>query len=124
MIRRREFITMVGAAVACPVELLAQQSSKIWRVGMLDTVSRELNSANMHAFLRQLRENGYIEGQNVSVEYRWAEGHYDRLPTLAAELVRSRVAVLVTTGGEPSVLAAKAATSSARPPTCTSPMCR
>ena len=58
------------------------------------------------------RATGYIEGQNVAVEYRWAEGQYDRLPALAAELVRSRVAVLVTTGGEPSVMAAKAATSS------------
>lgn len=64
------------------------------------------------AFLAGLRTNGYSEGQNVTVEYRWANGRYDRLPALAAELVRSQVSVLVATGGEPSVLAARAATSS------------
>ena len=76
--------------------------------------SRSLNDSRhlVDAFRTGLQANGYIEGQNVSVEYRWAEGQYDRLPALAAELVRSRVAVLVTTGGEPSVMAAKAATSS------------
>src|SRR5262249_29129210 len=56
------------------------------------------------------KETGYIEGRNVTIEFRWAEGHYDRLPEMAAELVRHNVAVLVSTGGEPSVLAAKAAT--------------
>jgi putative tryptophan/tyrosine transport system substrate-binding protein len=76
--------------------------------------SRSLNDSRhlVDAFRTGLQTNGYVEGQNVAVEYRWADGQYDRLAALATELVRSRVAVLVTTGGEPSVLAAKAVTSS------------
>ena len=110
--KRRDFITFVcGAAVTWPVVARAEQPA-IPLIGFLS--SRAFNDSRhlVDAFRAGLQTNGYIEGQNVAVEYRWAEGHYDRLPALAAELVRSRVAVLVTTGGEPSVLAAKAATSS------------
>jgi len=109
---RREFITFLGgAAVGWPLAAHAQQPA-IPLIGFLS--SRSLNDSRhlVDAFRTGLQANGYIEGQNVTVEYRWAEGQYDRLPALAAELVRSRVAVLVTTGGEPSVMAAKAATSS------------
>ena len=110
--RRREFVTLLGGtAVAWPLAAHAEQPA-IPLIGFLS--SRSLNDSRhlVDAFRTGLQTNGYIEGQNLSVEYRWADGQYDRLPALASELVRSRVAVLVTTGGEPSVLAAKAATSS------------
>jgi len=109
--RRREFLLLSGAAVAWPFHARAQQPA-IPLIGFLS--SRSLNDSRhlVDAFRTGLQATEYIEGQNVTVEYRWAEGQYDRLPALAAELVRSRVAVLVTTGGEPSVMAAKAATSS------------
>jgi putative tryptophan/tyrosine transport system substrate-binding protein len=109
--RRRDFILAGGATVAWSLAARAQQPA-IPLIGFLS--SRSLNDSRhlVDAFRAGLQASGYIEAQNVAVEYRWAEGQYDRLPALAAELVRSRVAVLVTTGGEPSVLAAKAATSS------------
>ena len=110
--RRREFIALIGGvALGWPLAAHAQQPA-IPLIGFLS--SRSLNDSRhlVDAFRTGLQANGFIEGQNVAIEYRWAEGQYDRLPALAAELVRSRVAVLVTTGGEPSVLAAKAATSS------------
>ena len=110
--KRREFITILsGVAVTWPIVARAEQPA-IPLIGFLS--SRAFNDSRhlVDAFRAGLETTGYIEGQNVAVEYRWAEGHYDRLPALAAELVRSRLAVLVTTGGEPSVLAAKAATSS------------
>ena len=110
-VRRRDIIFAGGAIVMWPLATRAQQSA-IPLIGFLS--SRSLNDSRhlVDAFRTGLQANGYIEGKNVAVEYRWAEGQYDRLPALAAELVRSRVAVLVTTGGEPSVVAAKAATSS------------
>jgi ABC-type uncharacterized transport system substrate-binding protein len=80
-------------------------------IGYLSSRSPVEAAALVVAFRKGLGEAGYVEGQNVAIEYRWAEGQYDRLPTLAAELVQRGVAVLVTTGGEPSALAAKAATS-------------
>jgi putative tryptophan/tyrosine transport system substrate-binding protein len=110
--RRREVIALLGSvAVGWPLAARAQQPA-IPLIGFLS--SRSLNDSRhlVDAFRTGLQAAGYIEGQNVTVEYRWAEGQYDRLPALAAELVRSRIAVLVTTGGEPSVMAAKAATSS------------
>jgi putative tryptophan/tyrosine transport system substrate-binding protein len=111
VMRRRDFILAGGATVAWSLAARAQQPA-IPLIGFLS--SRSLNDSRhlVDAFRAGLQASGYIEAQNVAVEYRWAEGQYDRLPALAAELVRSRVAVLVTTGGEPSVLAAKAATSS------------
>jgi putative tryptophan/tyrosine transport system substrate-binding protein len=111
-VRRREVIALLGGvAVGWPLAARAQRPA-IPLIGFLS--SRSLNDSRhlVDAFRIGLQATGYIEGQNITVEYRWAEGQYDRLPALAAELVRSRVAVLVTTGGEPSVMAAKAATSS------------
>jgi putative ABC transport system substrate-binding protein len=79
-------------------------------IGFLSTRSPDKSANQLAGFCRGLAENGYVEGQNVTVEYRWALGQYDRMPTLAAEVVRQSIAVLVSVGGEPSVFAAKAAT--------------
>ena len=105
--RRREFITLLGVAVTWPLGALAQQTGKVWRVGMLDTTSA--TSPNVEAFRRGLRELGYVESQNLIIEYRSGEGRIERFPELAAELVRLKVDVVVTRG-TPAALAAKNAT--------------
>jgi putative tryptophan/tyrosine transport system substrate-binding protein len=93
--RRREFIALVGgAAAAWPLAARAQQSRKIWRIGMLSTVSR--NTVLYDGFLQGMRELGYVEGKNFIVEFRTTEGRYDRLPELASELVGLNVDVIVT----------------------------
>jgi ABC-type uncharacterized transport system substrate-binding protein len=110
-IRRREFITLLGGAGAgWPLAARAQQPMPV--IGYLSSRSPDDTRHLLAGYRRGLGEAGYFEGQNVTIEYRWALGQYDRLPGLAAELVRWPFAVLTTTGGEPAALAAKAATSS------------
>jgi putative ABC transport system substrate-binding protein len=108
--RRREFITSISAIMAWPFVARAQQKTTPV-IGFLSGRSRAETVAVMGQFYNGLAEAGFVEGQNLRVEYRWAEGRYDRLPTLAAELVALRPTMIVATGGNVAALAAKAATS-------------
>ena len=112
--KRREFIAQLGAvAISCAVWPLAAraQQSAMTVIGFLSSRSPGESEAVAAAFRKGLAEAGFVVGQNVAVEYRWAEGHYDRLPTFAAELVGLKVAAILAAGGPPSALAAKKATS-------------
>src|SRR5437879_4019126 len=105
--RRREFVGLVGGAAAWPMAARAQPSGKVPRVGVLASDTPAISGNLVEAFRKRLRDLGYVEGQNVIVEYRWADGKSDRLPSLAAELLRLNVDVIVAAGGGLSVLAAK-----------------
>ena len=110
MNNRRKLIVALGAgALAAPLGSLAQQKGKVWRIGFLGAATASGSARRVGALRAGLRDLGYVEGKNLVIEYRWAEGNYERLPQLAAELVRLKVDVLVT-AGTPSILAAKSAT--------------
>jgi putative tryptophan/tyrosine transport system substrate-binding protein len=107
-VNRRELMLLLGSAMTAPLALRAQQKA-MPVIGFLGSTSPV--APYVAAFHQGLSETGYVEGQNVAAEYRWAEGRYDRLPALAVDLVGSKVDVIVTVGGVSSALAAKSATS-------------
>jgi putative ABC transport system substrate-binding protein len=108
--KRRDFIMLLGGAAAWPLVARAQQTA-MPMIGFLHPSSHDAILGRMHAFHRGLKETGFIEGENITIAYRWAEGQMERLPALAAELVGRRVGVIVTLGTGDEVLAAKSATS-------------
>jgi putative ABC transport system substrate-binding protein len=107
--KRRTFIGGLGSAAAWPAVTRAQQRP-LPVIGLVSGGSADVSAGVVAAFRQGLGETGYVEGQNVTIEYHWLEGQYDRLPALMADLVRRRVAVIFALGGSPAALAAKAAT--------------
>src|SRR2546423_842845 len=103
--RRREFITLLGASTAWPLTVLAQQTGKMSRIGYLGISSPSLEPHYIEAFRQKLHDLGHVDGKNIVIEYRWAEGQDDRLPNLATELVRLTPDIIVTTG-TPGAIAA------------------
>src|SRR5215510_14304384 len=109
-LRRRDFITLASGAVGWPLAARAQQTA-MPVIGLIDIRSPDtLMEDRLRAFRQGLKDTGYVERENVAIEYRWADNRADRLPELAAELARRQVAVIVTTGGPIALFAAKAAT--------------
>jgi putative ABC transport system substrate-binding protein len=108
-VKRRAFITLLGGAAAWPLAARAQQTIPV--IGLLDSRTPEAFSMGHRAMRQGLKEAGFVEGENVTIEYRWGEDRTERVPELTADLVRRRVAVIATTGGEFAAFAAKAATS-------------
>jgi ABC-type uncharacterized transport system substrate-binding protein len=110
-VRRREFIALIGGAAVWPLAARAQQSAKVARIGFLGNSTVALEANLLGPFREGLRELGYQEGRNLAIEFRWAEGKYERFPALIAELIALNVDVIVT-AGTPASLAVKKATSS------------